>query len=62
MMGNKTDKIIKDLFGSFLQIYQRMLEESMRGSEFVFDCADLLYHKLHKISLNRARSYIDSPK
>ena len=34
----------------------------MIGSEFVFDSADLLYYKFHKISLNRGRSYIDSPK
>ena len=33
----------------------------MRGSEFVFDSTDLLYYKLHKISLNRGGSYIDSP-
>ena len=34
----------------------------MRGSEFHFDSVDLLYDKLHKISLNRGRSYIDSFK
>ena len=34
----------------------------MRGSEFVFDSVDLLYYKLHKVSLNRGGSYIDSPK
>ena len=34
----------------------------MRGSEFVFDSVDLLLYKLNKISLNRGRSYIDSPK
>ena len=30
----KHDKIIEDLFDSFLQRYQKGLEESMRGSEF----------------------------
>ena len=34
----------------------------MRGSEFTFDGVDLLYYKLHKISLNRGRPYIDSPE
>ena len=34
----------------------------MRGREFAFDCVDSLYYKLHKISLNRGGSYIDSPK
>ena len=34
----------------------------MRGSRFVFDSVQLLYYKLHKISLNRSGSYIDSTK
>ena len=34
----------------------------MRGSEFVFDSVDLLYYELHKISINRSESYIDSLK
>ena len=34
----------------------------MSGSEFVFDSIDLLHYNLHKISLNRGGSYIDSPK
>ena len=34
----------------------------MRGSEFVFDSIDLLHYNLHKISLNRDGSYIDSLK
>ena len=62
MMGNETDKINEDLFDSFWQRCQKYLEESMRGSEIVFDCVDSLYYKLHKISLNRGESYIDSPK
>ena len=33
----------------------------MRGSEFLFS-TDLWYYDLHKISLNRGGSYIDSPK
>ena len=36
MMGNETDEIIEDLCKSPLQRYQKGLEESMRGSEFVF--------------------------
>ena len=38
------------------------LEESMRGTEFVFESVDSFYYKLHEISLNRGGSYIDSPK
>ena len=43
MIGNETDEITEELFKSFLQKYQRGLEKRMRGSEFVFDSADLLY-------------------
>ena len=33
----------------------------MKGSEFVFDYAQLLYYKCHKINPYRGGSYIDSP-
>ena len=45
-----------------MQKYQKGLGKSMKGSEFVFDSIDLLYYKLHKISLNRGGSYIDFPE
>ena len=45
-----------------MQRYQEGLQESMTGSEFGFDSIDLLCYKLHKISLNRGGSYIDSLK
>ena len=45
----KTNEIIKELFESPLQRYQEGLEESMRGSKFVFDIIDLLCYKLYKI-------------
>ena len=63
MMGNETDEIIEVLFESLLRRkYHEGLEEKMRGSEFVFDSIDLLHYNLHKISLNRGGSCIDSPK
>ena len=62
MVGSETNEIIKALFESFLQKYQEWLEESMRGSEFVYDSVDVLYYNLNKVSLNRGGSYIDSPK
>ena len=52
LKGNEADEIIKELFDSLLQKYNKGLEESMKGSEFVFDTVDLLYYKLRKISLN----------
>ena len=62
MMGSNTNEVVEKLFESLLQIYQEYLEEKMRGSEFVFDGVNALYYDLNKISLNRGRSYIDSPK
>ena len=62
LIGSETNEIIKDLFESFLQKYQEGLEESMRGSEFVYDSVDVLYYNLNKVSLSRGGSYIDSPK
>ena len=59
MIGSETDDIIKELFKSLLQKYQEGL---MKGSEFVFDSVNSLYYKLHKISLNRGGSHINSPK
>ena len=61
-IASETDEIIENLFDLFLQRYQKGLEESMKGSEFVFDGVDSLYYKLHKISLKRGGSYIDSPE
>ena len=34
----------------------------MRGSSFKFERIDLLEYHLHKISLNRGSSYIESPE
>ena len=64
LIGSKTDEIIKELFESLLQKYQKDLEELMRGeSDFVIDSVDLLYYHLNKVSLGRkGTSYIDYPK
>ena len=45
-----------------MERYQEGLEESMRGSEFIFDSVDALYYNLNKIRLRRGGSYKDSPK
>ena len=60
--GKETNKIIEEIFKSFLQRYQDGLEESMKGSEFIFDSVDVLYYVLNKISLNRGGLYINSPE
>ena len=61
MNGIETNDIINELFESFLKRYQEELEKKKNGSNFVFESVDLIYHKLHKISLNRGGPYIDSP-
>ena len=61
-MGSETDEITEELFESLLQRYQEGLKESMRGSEFFFDCVDGLCSNLNKIGLNKDGSYIDSPE
>ena len=45
-----------------LQKYKKYLEQSTKGSEFIFDSVDFMHYKFHKISLNRGRSCIDSSK
>ena len=43
IIGSETNDIIEELRESLLQNYQKGLEESMRGNEFVRDSIDLLY-------------------
>ena len=50
LVDNETHEIIEELFDSLLQKYQKVLKESMNGSEFNFDSVDSLYYKLHKIT------------
>ena len=42
-MDNETDEIIEELCESLLRKYQEGLEESLRGSMFIYDGVDLLY-------------------
>ena len=63
MVGSETDENIEELFKSLLQRYQEVLEESLKGSEFIFDGVDLLQYHLQKTTLKRTGSlYIDSPE
>ena len=58
----KDSEVIEELFKPLLKRYKKELEESMRGSEFIFDAVNVLYYDLNKISLSRGKSYIDSPE
>ena len=43
MKNNKTDEVTEKRFQSLLPKYQIGLETSMKGSDFIFGCAHLLY-------------------
>ena len=62
MNGTDTNEAINKLINSFMNRYQEGLETKMKRSSYIFECVDLLEYHLHKISLNRGSSYIDSPK
>ena len=49
MTGIDTNEVIEKLFKSLLQKYQENLEETMRGSEFVFDGVNALHYDLNKL-------------
>ena len=42
MMGSETDEIVEELVEFLLQRYHEGLEESMKGSEIIFDSVDKL--------------------
>ena len=46
ILGKETDEIIDELFNSFLQRYQKHLQESMRGSFFFFLCWSIVLQTL----------------
>ena len=60
MSGTETDDAINELLNSFRRRFQEGLETKMKGSSFTFERIDLLEFHLHKKSLNRGSSYIDS--
>ena len=62
MSGIETEDIINELFNTFHKRYQEGLETKMKKSRFTFERVDILEYHLHKISLNRGSSYIESPK
>ena len=59
MISGKADEVIKELFDSLKNRYQKNLELT-KSSEFFFDYDHLLYYKCHKRNPNRGGLYIDS--
>ena len=62
MNGTDTSDAINKRIDSFMKRYQERLETKMKGSSYIFECIDLLEYHLHKRSLNRESSYIESPE
>ena len=60
MISDEADEVIKTFFDSLENRYQNNLQ-SMTSSEVVFNYAQLLYYKCHRINFNRGGSHIDSP-
>ena len=60
MFGDDNDDII--IIESLLQKYEENLQSELKGSDFEFDGVNFLYYDFNKTSINRGRSYIDSPK
>ena len=61
MSGSDVNEAVKDLLVTLKENYSYDLTR-MEGSEYHFERVVLLRYKLHKISLRRGDSYIDSPK
>ena len=60
--GTDTSDAINELIDSFTKRYQEGVETKMKGSSYIFERIDLLEYHLHKISLNRGSSNIESPE
>ena len=54
-------KLLKNFLNLFYKDIKK-IEESIKGSKFIFDSIDILYYDLNKISLKRGETYIDPPK
>ena len=61
VQSSDTDDIIREIFRSFLCNYQEELK-IIKGSNFVFESADIMDYKLHRVHLRRGGSYIKSPE
>ena len=59
--GTGTSDASNKLINSFMKRYQEGLETKMKVSSYIFERINLLEYHIHKTSLNRGSSYIDSP-
>ena len=61
MTYDKADEVIEERSESLLSKHQIGWKILMKGSDFIFNSANLLYYKCHKININCGRAYIDCP-
>ena len=52
------DEVIEERFESLFKRYQIGMETSMKGSDFIFDCVNLLYSNFRKINTKHGGLYI----
>ena len=63
MIGSKIGDNIDELLNFFLQRFQDAKEKSNnRASEFILENVELMYYYLHKTTLKRGKSSIESPE
>ena len=62
MIGSETEEVAEKLIMSILQKYQDNLQNKMKGSDFIFNGINYLYHDLYRITITKGGSYIESPK
>ena len=61
VINDEGDKIIEELFQSLLSRYQIGLETSVKGSDFIVECDNLLQYKCHRMNFKRRGSYRNPP-
>ena len=63
LIGSKIGDNIDELLNFFLQRFQDAKEKSNnRASEFILENVELMYYYLHKTTLKRGKSSIESPE
>ena len=60
-MGSDTNEIVKKLFESIIQQYQKLMEYSTKNGGFILEGAELMNYDINKITINRGGSYTESP-
>lgn len=62
MIANDTDEIMRQLLAFLLHKYQIGLEQSMRGSSFIFDYLSGMNYPCNKLTISCGGSPTDSPE